>query len=369
MYDVKEYGVFAGFPNGDWKSATATPRSLLAVVTDLRKLLKPRADYLRNRLLEGAPRAERQLPGVWVSLENRLTDWRRLLLALTDGPFRSFLEIALADPDHFPDPAWWAHAQIHSFLGGELGAFDAPGVGSGVRFLPIRNFVKEYCTGAQQVDPEADYFKGSLDDPAVRECFKQFLFRENWRAPRGLGEYRAHKSTLEPTRAWEPMGEAETERLLVTIASDFWLAIEVPLENRARQVRVALACSGIPKSTAAVSEDAAGQSQRDTQVPTTDEEISRADAAERKRPAPLMVNKAAKAKKLTKGHLALAAIKEVWDAHPGASYKTIAQVADESKVPTPWNDCPSWSAAMAKREGAFKTLLGKARGIAKRVSN
>jgi hypothetical protein len=57
------FGKLEGFPNGDWKSAT--PKSLLSVVKDLRELFPPRARYVSEKLLEDSLRSgETRLPGL-----------------------------------------------------------------------------------------------------------------------------------------------------------------------------------------------------------------------------------------------------------------------------------------------------------------
>jgi hypothetical protein len=73
-----------------------------------------------------------------------------------------------------------------------------------------------------------------------------------------------------------------------------------------------------------------------------------------------------RARKLTSGQQAMAAMTELWRANPKASYKQILELADQSKMPTPWPDCATWLLAAAQRDGAVQTLVAKAKGISKK---
>lgn len=95
-----------------------------------------------------------------------------------------------------------------------------------------------------------------------------------------------------------------------------------------------------------------------------DEERLQACASDPK-PAPPATTKKRKA---TTGQVALSAIAELWRADPSASYKGICEHADELTVPTPWDAHPDWLNAMANNERACKTLLGKARAMAREQS-
>jgi len=69
--------------------------------------------------------------------------------------------------------------------------------------------------------------------------------------------------------------------------------------------------------------------------------------------------------KITQRQQAMLALTELWRRKPEASYKEIGELADKSKVPTPWPDRHTWEIAAAKREGACKTLCAKARAMSK----
>ena len=60
------------------------------------------------------------------------------------------------------------------------------------------------------------------------------------------------------------------------------------------------------------------------------------------------------------------AIAKLWHAHPNASYITISELANELNLPVPWDAYSDWSSAMVDNEGAWKTLIAKARAISKK---
>ncbi len=95
-----------------------------------------------------------------------------------------------------------------------------------------------------------------------------------------------------------------------------------------------------------------------------DEERLRACASDQKPALPTATKKG----KATSRHVALSAIAELWRAEPSASYIDICERANELKVPTPWKGHPDWVSAMANNEGACKTLLAKARAMAREHS-
>jgi hypothetical protein len=73
-------------------------------------------------------------------------------------------------------------------------------------------------------------------------------------------------------------------------------------------------------------------------------------------------------RKRTKGQRAMAAVAELWRVNPNATYKQILELADQSKVATPWPDCATWSLAATQMEGAVRTLLAKARGMSQETA-
>jgi hypothetical protein len=98
-----------------------------------------------------------------------------------------------------------------------------------------------------------------------------------------------------------------------------------------------------------------------------DKELLKANAIEPMTSQSTRVTKPS-ARKLTSGQQAMAAMTELWRANPKASYKQILELADQSKMPTPWPDCATWSLAAAQKEGGVRTLLAKARGMSKKKS-
>ncbi len=95
-----------------------------------------------------------------------------------------------------------------------------------------------------------------------------------------------------------------------------------------------------------------------------DEERLRACAGDPRATLPITAKKG----KTTKRQVALGAIAQLWRADPDAEYKDITARADELKVPTPWKEHPDWASAMAGNESACKTLLARARTMAREHS-
>jgi hypothetical protein len=153
--------------------------------------------------------------------------------------FDGFLKIARANRDLITSsPIAWAYAQTDAFLREEFGSSR-----SLQEFHQIRLWIKEYSDGDDA---------GPM--PALsRENWKEYLCRENWRAPSWLRITASRHFTDDPSiwddvseqNALQRLSKQETENLLSGICDWFWCAVQAKIDENAALESVKIASEGL----------------------------------------------------------------------------------------------------------------------------
>jgi hypothetical protein len=148
--------------------------------------------------------------------------------------FDSFLQIAIAQAALLKsDPVVWAYSQTHAMVGDFLDPKN--GYKS---FVTVRDWIKDYCNGPWKAD------EGALS--SLQEL-ERSLLRDDWRAPRWLQSYACNRSDSDTraSAALKMISDAETEKVLETLAEQFWIRIKCRLAHKAKLARIELAKQGI----------------------------------------------------------------------------------------------------------------------------
>ena len=237
---------FAGFPKGDWESPT--PPLLRQAVINLRDFADEAVDGIGDRFLKSADHL-RGLPGLHHSgFETCYGSLLKGCSRLAEQLFTDFLKIASANRVIIVgDFVAWTYGQTHTFLCDRLGPGHEAvvlGLSSRPQFWQIRSWVQEYCDGRNKPD------SGQLE---TNEQFLRFILRADWRAPGWLWAW-AQKHFANDSTSWNQLtegtamkrlGEEETEKLLATIGTRFWIVVSHHIGDCARRASVDYAMQGI----------------------------------------------------------------------------------------------------------------------------
>ncbi len=224
--------VFEGFPNNDWESATPPP--LMEAVLSVRSV--SRDGFFRIDILLKKEEKIRKDPRPWISFGTCYKEREKEAQRAAREIFDAFLLIGRTNRAIIgASPVAWAYGQAEAQLRDEFGSAQ-----SIPEFYKIKLWIKDYCDGTDQtVRPE---------NPSAEE-WKQYLCRENWRAPMWL-RIAASRHFEPDISAWDQLDEQnafqrldkkDTESLLEGICRLFWAAVHSTLENMARLESISVA--------------------------------------------------------------------------------------------------------------------------------
>jgi hypothetical protein len=234
---VGPYGEFVGFPSRAWESSTDS--LVVGAVRDLRDLFQARARFFFMSVREEVWELLR-----FVTSEDRplhlmdlfgstFGDLQDVLSRDSRPYFDSFLQMAIAHTALLKsDPVVWAYSQTHAMVGDFLDPKNGY-----KKFVTVRDWIKDYCNGPWKAD------EGALS--SLQEL-ERSLLRDDWRAPRWLQSYACNRSDSD-TRAsvaLKMISDAETEKVLETLAEQFWMRIKCRLAHKAKLARIELAKQG-----------------------------------------------------------------------------------------------------------------------------